>query len=209
MIPVLTVALAVFGQAMARADFVAYTPSESSITKDEKLFIDNDKGTLSLTGHVGSQSGPPVIDITANDEVSVAGSGWSTIAANKGNLTSVTFTPEDKNKFVDFTLRGQFSNKDLPAVVTITVFDGSQSFHFTETTAGDWSRIGVIAVLGSGEFIDHVVVSTDSSSPFKELKQIAFSTLADHTTPEPSSMAIAGLGALGFVGFGLRRRLKK
>jgi len=28
-------------------------------------------------------------------------------------------------------------------------------------------------------------------------------------TPEPSTMAIAGLGMLGFVGFGLRRRLKK
>jgi hypothetical protein len=27
--------------------------------------------------------------------------------------------------------------------------------------------------------------------------------------PEPSSMAIAGLGALGFIGYGLRRRLKK
>ena len=27
--------------------------------------------------------------------------------------------------------------------------------------------------------------------------------------PEPSSMAIAGLGALGFVAYGLRRRLKK
>jgi MYXO-CTERM domain-containing protein len=29
------------------------------------------------------------------------------------------------------------------------------------------------------------------------------------STPEPSSMAIAGLGALGFLGYGLRRRLKK
>jgi hypothetical protein len=27
--------------------------------------------------------------------------------------------------------------------------------------------------------------------------------------PEPSTLAIAGLGALGFVGYGLRRRLKK
>jgi len=27
--------------------------------------------------------------------------------------------------------------------------------------------------------------------------------------PEPSTMAIAGLGALGFIGYGLRRRLKK
>jgi hypothetical protein len=28
-------------------------------------------------------------------------------------------------------------------------------------------------------------------------------------TPEPSTMALAGLGALGFLGYGLRRRLKK
>jgi hypothetical protein len=27
--------------------------------------------------------------------------------------------------------------------------------------------------------------------------------------PEPSTMAIAGLGAIGFIGVGLRRRLKK
>jgi hypothetical protein len=31
----------------------------------------------------------------------------------------------------------------------------------------------------------------------------------DPTTPEPSTLAIAGLGALGFLGYGLRRRLKK
>jgi len=29
------------------------------------------------------------------------------------------------------------------------------------------------------------------------------------TVPEPSTLAIAGLGALGFIGFGVRRRLKK
>jgi hypothetical protein len=28
-------------------------------------------------------------------------------------------------------------------------------------------------------------------------------------TPEPSTLAISGLGALGFFGYGLRRRLKK
>jgi hypothetical protein len=32
---------------------------------------------------------------------------------------------------------------------------------------------------------------------------------APHPVPEPSNMAIAGLGALGFIGYGLRRRLKK
>jgi hypothetical protein len=31
-------------------------------------------------------------------------------------------------------------------------------------------------------------------------------SLAVSTTPEPSTLAIAGVGALGFIGYGLRRR---
>jgi hypothetical protein len=33
--------------------------------------------------------------------------------------------------------------------------------------------------------------------------------LGTAVVPEPSTLAIAGLGALGFMGYGLRRRLKK
>jgi hypothetical protein len=43
---------------------------------------------------------------------------------------------------------------------------------------------------------------------------LSFGTAPDATlpagvVPEPSTLAIAGLGALGFIGYGLRRRLKK
>jgi hypothetical protein len=33
-------------------------------------------------------------------------------------------------------------------------------------------------------------------------------TTSPHPVPEPSTLAVAGLGALGFIGYGLRRRLK-
>jgi hypothetical protein len=211
MIPFLTVALAVLGQATARADFQVYTPPESSITQDMKLFLSkgDNPGDTTFFGIVGDQTVGPKVDILANATTKVVSDGWATIQNinSGGTLTSVTFTPEDKNKFVDFTLRGQ-----LPAAgdVTITVTDNfSQSFTFTEKKNANWDRIGVIAKLGSGEFIDHVVVSTTVDGGFNELKQIAFSTLADHVVPEPSSLAIAGLGAFGFVGYSLWRRLKK
>jgi len=192
---------------MVRAEFQAYNPPESSITQDEKLYLD--KGSNPSTGSVGQQTGGPVINISANADTNVTASGWATIQnVNKGGtLSSITFTPVDSGKFVDFSTRGQSA---AAGDVTITVVDNmSQSFTFTEKKNADWDRIGVIALLGSGEFIKSVTVSTTVEGGFNEIKQVAFSTMADHVTPEPSSMAIAGLGALGFVGYGLRRRVKK
>jgi len=211
MIALLTLALAVLGQATARADFEAYTPPESSITQDMKLFLTkaDNPGSTAFQGVVGDQTVGPIVDIVANAATKVVSDGWATISNvnQTDTFSQATFTPRDKGLFIDFTLRGQ-----LPAEgnVTITVYDqNGTSFIFSEKKSADWDRIGVIAVVGSGQFIDHVVVSTDVTGGFNELKQIAFSTTADHVVPEPSTMAIAGLGALGFIGYGLRRRLKK
>jgi PEP-CTERM motif len=208
MIALLTLALAVLGQATARADFVAYFPSESDITLSQKLFLTagTTSGGSTFVGVVGDQTVGPKIDIKADATTNVVANGWATIqnVNNGGTLTSVTYTPEDKNLFTDFSLRGQLA---AAGTVTITVYDGAQSFTFSEKANADWDRIGVIALTGSAEFIDHVVVSTDAVGGFNEQKQIAFSI--ETAVPEPSTMAIAGLGALGFIGYGLRRRLKK
>lgn len=48
--------------------------------------------------------------------------------------------------------------------------------------------------------------NTDGGTTTFSVLQQNFSQTA---VPEPSTMAIAGLGALGFIGYGLRRRLKK
>jgi hypothetical protein len=59
--------------------------------------------------------------------------------------------------------------------------------------------------------------STDLTNLFSQVK-VGFGTGPDKTfngtltppsAPEPSTMALAALGGLGFLGYGLRRRLKK
>jgi len=211
MIALLTLALAFLGQATARAEFEKFFPPESDIKKSMKLFLDKTDSTSSLSGHVGDQNSGPVVDITANTNFKVTGSGWATIqnVNNAGAFLSATFTPEDKNLFVDFSLRGQLPKAGDVNITVTDNFGTSSSFTFAEPKNANWDRIGVIAKLGTGEFIDHIVVSTAVTDGFKELKQIAFSTAANHVVPEPSTLAIAGLGALGFIGYGLRRRFKK
>jgi hypothetical protein len=49
--------------------------------------------------------------------------------------------------------------------------------------------------------------NTDGGTTAFSVLQQNFSQIT--AIPEPSTMAIAGLGALGFIGYGLRRRLKK
>jgi hypothetical protein len=48
------------------------------------------------------------------------------------------------------------------------------------------------------------ILITPTNAPAGE--GAAYQTLVTYGTPEPSSMAIAGLGALGFLAYGLRRR---
>jgi hypothetical protein len=60
--------------------------------------------------------------------------------------------------------------------------------------------------------------STDLTNLFSQVK-VSFGTGPDKTfsgsrdtppsVPEPSTMALAALGGLGFLGYGLRRLLKK
>jgi len=81
------------------------------------------------------------------------------------------------------------------ATPAVTTFGGSSSVAFTATGTGSPPAYALYQVLtftfaaGGGT----ASASTDSTTSFAAV-------------PEPSSMAIAGLGALGMIGYGLRRR---
>jgi hypothetical protein len=112
---------------------------------------------------------------------------------------------------------GTFSGPNSSNVSTFGVFntvfdnsDGANDVHTLVTvtltgTGGLWSSAasvltpnpdGFIAAAGIFVFQDGQVVTTGFAGN-------------GSVVPEPSTMAIAGLGALGFIGYGLRRRLKK
>jgi hypothetical protein len=80
------------------------------------------------------------------------------------------------------------------------------SFQVTDN-GGTWSSArSVLAANSKGQIAaSHVGALASGSTNFK---QTGYVSGAVAPVPEPSAMAIAGLGALGFIGYGLRR-LKK
>ena len=57
--------------------------------------------------------------------------------------------------------------------------------------------------------LDLVLTFTFSGATQIEISSDATTTFTGTAVPEPSSMAIAGLGLLGMIGYGLRRRRKE
>jgi hypothetical protein len=98
----------------------------------------------------------------------------------------------------------------------ITSFDGfthsSDTISFTLTdTSGTWlTAAAVLTPNSQGETVAaHVFVTSLPANASNGALATGFAANGPPAVPEPSTLAIAGLGALGFVGFGLRRRLKK
>jgi hypothetical protein len=109
---------------------------------------------------------------------------------------------------------GNFNGPNLQGPVAV---DGLQ---YGLTSAGDNPATGNAAVTGNNALIKNCVTFTIGvTSAFESvahcISNVSFqygTALTDTNIPgipEPSSLAIAGLGALGFVGYGLRRRVKK
>lgn len=206
----------------ARADFMSVL--DPAVSSNQYLYLNKGDYTSTITGSVGTQSGGPVINITTDAEVDVAASGWATIQNVNTNdvLTHLTFTPDDKNQFVDFSTRGQlYAPKDgtpgfTTGDITIQVNDQlGNTFTFTVKANGDFTRVGVLAVPGTGQTIKSIDLYsynllTDSSNAngqyFNQVKQVAFSTAADHVVPEPGTFGVALLGIGGLTWYARKRR---
>jgi hypothetical protein len=202
----------------ARADFVMTTNLENEI----KFFnSDANSSTSSFTGTVGSQhvdaKTVATVSVTTSTDVQT-GAGFATImpTSTTSNLTSLTFTPSDKTLFGDFSFRGQFTGTGTVSV-TVVNQNGVSETPVTFTVSMANADLGPFHIISTdGDTIQSVTITANVTSDpvngqtgFEEVKQVEFSTEVS-VVPEPASLTIFGMGALGLAGYGWRRnrRLK-
>lgn len=185
---------------LAQATFIL--DPNPSIDPATFLFLDSAHGATSLTGHVGSQTGP-LVNIAANDQVNVVGSGFATIQDVHGTLSSLVFTPGDATKYGDFSFRGQLSSAGNVMLTIVDQVGAVFTFDITDILAHqDFPRIGVIS--NDGEWLTSATISTNEY--FNQVKQIEFSLQEAAAVPEPGTIMLIGAGFLGLAIYGKRRK---
>jgi hypothetical protein len=204
--------------ATGRASFVLITNTSGLTT--EKLFDSVAyHGVNSFVGSVGAQSGGPPVTVTAGVGSTVTvdtGAGFATIKPESGLLTSLTFTPTNPTLFGDWVTNGQLDGPRGGLAVTFSISATDQNGVTTTfnnlqaQTNSNGNYPFDIGVLGTGgSTIKSVTFSADNliggvHYGIKESKQTEFS-LAPSPVPEPSTMALALSGLVGFGFAGLRR----
>jgi len=169
--------------------------------------IFNSTGTAFGETHLASPAHMDMSTLT----ISSTGAGVATLIFSMNNIHSPTgpgtISETLTSHFVtgagsvSYTTFGSNSNtlySSLPLTPaptgnsgTVTTLNGSSSGLFTATNPYSLTEVLTITFTSAGSV--QASLSSDSSANFTAV-------------PEPSSMAIAGLGALGMIGFGLRRR---
>jgi hypothetical protein len=210
----------------ARADLLTITVQEGAGAV--QTFTD----TGSLTG-AGLVAGSLSVT-TANYSITFLGgaanqNGGSSVV-NSSTTTITEFSSNAGLLKITVTASG-FTGPSASTVVTSSIggsvthdFGHNDSVSFTSAVNGTNLAAQTFTNMSAGSYnntITPTVSSLPSTYSMAETIQVQLHTVGDSvnyssstqltqtSTPEPSTMAIAGLGALGMIGYGLRRRKAK
>ena len=189
-----------------------YLKNFPSGLSEEQVFLDADLAST-ITGHVGSQTGTPLVTFSSTTDLLDAANGFSTIKAEDGYLNNITITApgywfEDLIFSVNLTPN---SNTDL----TVTAED---KLGGTDTFANWASQIGwvngenrILVLSKNGNLMQSVTIDSicgvDSIGGIDQLKQTEISGLTP--VPEPATMLLLGSGLIGLAGLGRKKFFKK
>jgi hypothetical protein len=175
--------------ATAAGPFNGAELTDVQITGTDNAFIGHDTITVSASGGTFTSPGSsPLLVSSTLTSSNLSGSGFLVSAASATFSSSLT--------------SGAFSN---PSTALLSVTGNGQSSQTGTTTGGDSAPTVLASSTGSFQ-LTNTLTATFSSGQTGTLDATTQATAVATATPEPSTMAIAGLGALGMIGYGLRRR---
>jgi hypothetical protein len=194
---------------------------------DTKIFFNNDATNgHDFTGNVEVNNTGPLVNFHGEDAVDPK-NGFATIKPlemdGNGNFVSLRIVPTE-NTWSAFTFRGQLEPISFGGEVDLSVvnqFGVTQNFSFTGLAGPDtdFGDIGIKSI--DNQRIASITLTAPDGEAFKELKQFEVLRTAVEpecteptgcvitpvtSTPEPTSLAVLGVG---LVGLGMVRRRRQ
>jgi MYXO-CTERM domain-containing protein len=169
-------------------------------------------GDSSLVGSIGGTYSYLASNISSGtvlgqtvQTVNVTGTGTLTINDDGGNTLFGKSLTGTINGFNLSSTIGAAGSLNTDATVNLTNLSYSGSNADLRALVSEANHSGGIVTI-SFQFTSSTTLSSLTGSGNGTHTSYSGSITAASSTPEPSSMAIAGLGALGMFGYGLRRR---
>ena len=174
---------------------------------EDKVYLEEDTATT-ITGHVGSQTGTPLVIFSSTTDTLVANNGFSSIKSVDGYLNNIMITAPGY-WFEDLIFSVMLSNGNSDLSVTAENNSGGTDVNTAWTLANGENRI---LVLAKGDNLMQSV-TVDSSSGFNTLgglnqfKQTEISglTVVPAAIPVPNAIWLFGSGLLGMAAVARRK----
>lgn len=198
----------------ASASAPVYTGTYADMYLKQNTFLSNlnelmvylDAGQAStITGHVGSQNGTPLVMFSSTTDTLDAANGFASITAVDGYINNLTITaPGYWFEDLIFSVNlGPNSNSDLS--VTATDRTGGSDTFASWTTQPYWvngdNRILVLSTYGN--LMQSVTINSQTGfqalGGLDQLKQTEISGVTAVPEPETYAMLLAGVGLVGFA----------
>lgn len=179
---------------------------------EQKIYLDKDKSPT-ITGHVGSQTGTPLVMFSSATDTLDAANGFANITSTDGAINNITITAPGY-WFSDLIFGVQLSNSTSDLHVTANDKSGASETFSSWTTQTDWgSGLNTILALSTGANLMQSV-TIDSNDGFDALAldaligvdQVKHFEISGLTAvPVPAAIWLFGSGLIGLIGVARRK----